>query len=59
MKISRQAYAEMYGPTRGDRVRLGDTALVIRIERDFTSYGDEVKRGCRTAMEPRIRRWPP
>jgi urease subunit alpha len=45
MKMSRQAYAEMYGPTSGDRVRLGDTDLLIRIERDFTTYGDEVKFG--------------
>ena len=43
--ISRQAYAEMYGPTTGDRVRLGDTELFIRVERDFTVYGDEVKFG--------------
>src|SRR5262245_7460344 len=35
----------MYGPTRGDRVRLGDTGLVIEIERDFTIYGEEVKFG--------------
>jgi urease subunit alpha len=35
----------MYGPTRGDRIRLGDTALVIEIERDFTTYGEEVKFG--------------
>lgn len=45
MKISRQAYAEMFGPTTGDRVRLGDTALVIEVEKDFTVYGDEVKFG--------------
>jgi len=45
MKISRQAYAEMYGPTVGDRVRLGDTELFIQIEKDFTQYGDEVKFG--------------
>jgi len=44
-KISRQAYAEMYGPTVGDRVRLGDTALVIEVEQDHTVYGDEVKFG--------------
>jgi urease subunit alpha len=44
-RISRHAYAEMYGPTRGDRVRLGDTALVIEVERDFTVYGEEVKFG--------------
>jgi urease subunit alpha len=44
-KISRTAYAEMYGPTTGDRVRLGDTDLVIQIERDHTIYGEEVKFG--------------
>ena len=44
-KIGRQAYAEMYGPTTGDRVRLGDTELVIEVEKDFTTYGDEVKFG--------------
>lgn len=44
-KISRQAYAEMYGPTTGDRVRLGDTALIIEVEHDHTIYGDEVKFG--------------
>ncbi len=44
-RISRQAYAEMYGPTTGDRVRLGDTALIIEIEHDHTVYGDEVKFG--------------
>jgi urease subunit alpha len=43
--LSRRAYAEMYGPTTGDRIRLGDTALVIEIERDFTVYGEEVKFG--------------
>jgi urease subunit alpha len=45
MKISRQAYAEMYGPTVGDRVRLADTALVAQVERDFTIHGEEVKFG--------------
>ncbi|MEF8834352.1 MAG: urease subunit alpha [Halofilum sp. (in: g-proteobacteria)] len=43
--ISRSAYADMFGPTTGDRVRLGDTDLVIRVERDHTVYGDEVKFG--------------
>jgi urease subunit alpha len=43
--IDRRAYAEMYGPTTGDRVRLGDTDLVIQIERDHTIYGEEVKFG--------------
>jgi len=45
MKISRQAYAEMFGPTTGDQVRLADTELFIEIERDFTVYGEEVKFG--------------
>ena len=44
-RISRQAYAEMFGPTTGDRVRLGDTDLIIEVERDHTVYGDEVKFG--------------
>jgi len=43
--ISRQAYADMYGPTTGDRIRLADTALVIEIERDYAIYGEEVKFG--------------
>jgi urease subunit alpha len=43
--VERRAYAEMYGPTTGDRVRLGDTDLVIEIERDHTIYGEEVKFG--------------
>ena len=43
--IGRRAYAEMYGPTTGDRVRLGDTELVIEVERDHTLYGEEVKFG--------------
>ena len=45
MKISRQAYAEMFGPTVGDRVRLADTELWIEVEKDFTVYGEEVKFG--------------
>ncbi|GGA76270.1 urease subunit alpha 2 [Neiella marina] len=44
-KISRKAYADMYGPTTGDRVRLGDTELWIQVEEDKTQYGDEVKFG--------------
>lgn len=44
-KISRQAYAEMFGPTTGDRVRLGDSELWIEVEQDHTVYGDEVKFG--------------
>ncbi|TDH63413.1 urease subunit alpha [Dankookia rubra] len=43
--ISRAAYAGMYGPTTGDRVRLADTDLIIEVERDFTTYGEEVKFG--------------
>jgi len=45
MKIARQAYAEMFGPTTGDRVRLADTGLWIQVEQDFTTYGEEVKFG--------------
>ncbi len=44
-RISRQAYAEMYGPTVGDRVRLADSELFIEVEEDRTVYGDEVKFG--------------
>lgn len=44
-RMDRRAYAEMFGPTTGDRVRLADTALVIEVERDFTVPGDEVKFG--------------
>ena len=43
--MSRRAYAEMFGPTAGDRVRLGDTELIIEVEKDFTIYGEEVKFG--------------
>ena len=43
--LSRRAYAEMFGPTTGDRVRLADTELWIEVERDFTRYGEEVKFG--------------
>jgi len=45
LKIGRQAYAEMFGPTTGDRVRLADTELWIEVEKDFTVYGEEVKFG--------------
>ena len=44
-RISRAAYADMFGPTVGDRVRLADTELVIEVEKDFTIYGEEVKFG--------------
>lgn len=43
--MSRDAYASMFGPTTGDRVRLGDTSLWIEVEKDLTSYGDECKFG--------------
>jgi urease subunit alpha len=43
--VGRQAYAEMFGPTTGDRVRLADTELWIAVERDYTTYGEEVKFG--------------
>jgi urease subunit alpha len=44
-KIDRRAYGDMFGPTVGDRVRLGDTDLIIEVERDFALYGEEVKFG--------------
>ena len=43
--ISRQAYADMFGPTTGDKVRLGDSELFLQVEKDYTVYGDEVKFG--------------
>ncbi len=45
LKISKKAYCDMYGPTVGDRVRLGDTSLIAEVEKDFTVYGDEAKFG--------------
>jgi urease subunit alpha len=44
-RISRATYADMYGPTTGDRLRLGDTEIIIEVEKDFTTYGEEVKFG--------------
>jgi len=44
-RMERRHYAEVYGPTTGDRIRLGDTSLVVEVERDFTTYGDECKFG--------------
>ena len=45
-QIDRAAYASMFGPTTGDRVRLADTELFIEVERDLTTYGEEVKFGA-------------
>ena len=45
LNIPRRVYADLYGPTTGDRVRLADTELVVEVERDFTTYGDEVTFG--------------
>jgi urease subunit alpha len=44
-RMNRRAYAETFGPTVGDRIRLADTELIIEVERDYTTYGDEVKFG--------------
>ncbi len=44
-RISRSAYADMFGPTVGDKVRLADTDLIVEVEKDFTTYGEEVKFG--------------
>jgi len=45
LTIPRRTYADLYGPTTGDRIRLADTELIVEIERDFTSYGDEITFG--------------
>ena len=45
LRIPRGTYADLYGPTVGDRVRLADTELIIEVERDFTTYGDEITFG--------------
>src|SRR5260370_15505225 len=45
MKIDRQTYADHYGPTTGDRIRLADTGLIVQIEQDATVYGEEAKFG--------------
>jgi len=44
-RISRAAYADMFGPTTGDKVRLADTELIVEVENDLTTYGEEVKFG--------------
>src|SRR2546422_6416851 len=44
-KLSRRTYADLYGPTTGDRIRLADTELIIEVEKDFAVYGDEVTFG--------------
>lgn len=44
-RMDRTAYAEMFGPTIGDRIRLGDTEVIIEVEHDHCLYGDEVKFG--------------
>src|ERR1700683_2785621 len=49
-RISRSVYADMFGPTTGDRVRLADTDLIIEVEKDFTIYGEEVKFGGRKVI---------
>ena len=45
MKISKEKYASMFGPTVGDRFRLADTSLIAEIEKDYTTYGEESKFG--------------
>src|SRR5574339_727589 len=44
-RLPRHAFADMFGPTTGDRVRLADTDLIVEVEKDFTTYGEEVKLG--------------
>lgn len=50
-EVNRDRYSRLYGPTAGDRVRLGDTGLVIEIERDESAYGDEVLPGCGKTLQ--------
>src|ERR1700754_2791666 len=45
LEIPRRIYADLYGPTTGDRVRLADTELIIEVEKDFTAYGDQITFG--------------
>src|SRR5580700_2257552 len=45
LNIPRRTYADLYGPTKGDRIRLADTELIVEIEKDFTRYGDEITFG--------------
>ena len=52
--MDRRHYIDMYGPTTGDRVRLGDTGLVIEVERDFAAYGDECKFGGGKVLRDRM-----
>ena len=54
--ISRQAYADMFGPTTGDKVRLADTELWIEVEDDLTTYGEEVKFGGGKVIRAGLRR---
>ena len=53
-RLDRRHYADLYGPTTGDRVRLGDTALVAEVERDLTTYGDECKFGGGKVLRDRM-----
>ena len=50
MKLNREQYAAFYGPTTGDKFRLGDTALIAEIEKDFAHYGDELTTGAGKSM---------
>src|SRR6516225_8051199 len=45
LSIPQRVYADLYGPTTGDHVRLADTDLIVEVEKDFTSYGDEITFG--------------
>ena len=52
--IRRSVYADMFGPTTGDRVRLADTDIIIEVEKDFTTYGEEVKFGGGKVIRDRL-----
>ncbi len=57
-KMQRRHYVDIYGPTVGDRVRLGDTGLIAEVERDHTSYGDECKFGGGKVLRDRMGQMP-
>jgi urease subunit alpha len=50
MKLARRSYANKYGPTTGDRIRLADTELIVEIEKDFAVYGEEIVFGTGKTM---------
>jgi len=56
VKINRSVYADTFGPTTGDRVRLADSGLIIEVEKDFSTYGEKVKFGGGKVIRDVIRK---